>query len=392
MLGAHPKTSAPVELHGGRYGPYVKHGDVNATMPDRDQVDTLTLDDALALLAAKSGKPRPPAPRGPPPSRARARAGEGRREDAREEAGDGQGRDGEDRGEARGEGAGRAQGRDDQGRAEGGRQVRGAQAEGIVTRAARVTPVTVAAAGTAPLRRTSVISTRSTACAASPCCSCSACTRPATRPRSRWASTSAAMHFAAIDPAGARLLFWLHASHHGVFLFFVLSGFLIGRMWWPRPTLPYATFAWRRTLRIYPAFLLSFAGSLAFAYASGTWVPPDGPRAARATLLFLNGAPGSGVVPFNIVTWSLFYEMTFYLAFPALALAGARRGAARRRSRCGRAAIAAPIAAVALGADAMVLCWSLLFAGVALAVHEARAARVRRARARAPSWCSRISP
>ena len=96
-------------------------------------------------------------------------------------------------------------------------------------------------------------------------------------------STSAGMHFAALEPLGARLLFWLHASHHGVFLFFVLSGFLIGRMWWPRPALAYATFAWRRTLRIYPAFLLSFAGSLAFAYASGTWAPPDGLRLLVAT-------------------------------------------------------------------------------------------------------------
>ena len=177
------------------------------------------------------------------------------------------------------------------------------------------------------------------------------------------------LHFAAIDPPGARLLFWLHASHHGVFLFFVLSGFLIGRMWWPRPTLTYATFAWRRTLRIYPAFLLSFAASLAFAYASGTWVPPDAQR-LLANLLFLNGAPGSGIVPFNIVTWSLFYEMTFYLAFPALALAALAAG---RRGGVALwiTGIAAPIAAVALGADAMVLCWALLFAGVALAVHEA---------------------
>ena len=176
-------------------------------------------------------------------------------------------------------------------------------------------------------------------------------------------------HFTALDPLGTRVLFWLYASHHGVFLFFVLSGFLIGRMWWPRPALPYATFAWRRTLRIYPAFLLSFAGSLVFAHASGTWVPPDGLR-LLANALFLNGAPGSGIVPFNIVTWSLFYEMTFYFAFPALAVlaraAGRRGGAALWAG-----GIAAPIAAVALGADAMVLCWALLFAGVALAVHEA---------------------
>ncbi len=56
VLGTHPKTKAPVELHSGRYGPYVKHGAVNATLPDRDQADSITLADALALLAAKSGK------------------------------------------------------------------------------------------------------------------------------------------------------------------------------------------------------------------------------------------------------------------------------------------------------------------------------------------------
>jgi DNA topoisomerase-3 len=56
VLGAHPKTKAPVELHAGRYGPYVKYGDVNATLPDRDQVESITLDEALALLAAKAGK------------------------------------------------------------------------------------------------------------------------------------------------------------------------------------------------------------------------------------------------------------------------------------------------------------------------------------------------
>ncbi len=56
VLGAHPKTRAPVELHSGKYGPYVKHGAVNATLPDRDKVDSLTLSEALELLAAKAGK------------------------------------------------------------------------------------------------------------------------------------------------------------------------------------------------------------------------------------------------------------------------------------------------------------------------------------------------
>jgi len=45
-----------VELHAGRYGPYVKHGGINATLPDRDRIDAVTLGEAVELLAAKSGK------------------------------------------------------------------------------------------------------------------------------------------------------------------------------------------------------------------------------------------------------------------------------------------------------------------------------------------------
>lgn len=75
VLGAHPKDKKPVELYSGRYGPYVKHGDVNATLPDRDRVDALTLDEAVALLAAKvekSGGAKAPPKRSTP----RKKAGE----------------------------------------------------------------------------------------------------------------------------------------------------------------------------------------------------------------------------------------------------------------------------------------------------------------------------
>src|SRR5258707_1104414 len=34
VLGQHPKDKQAVELHIGRYGPYVKHGNLNATLPD----------------------------------------------------------------------------------------------------------------------------------------------------------------------------------------------------------------------------------------------------------------------------------------------------------------------------------------------------------------------
>ena len=162
-----------------------------------------------------------------------------------------------------------------------------------------------------------------------------------------------------------RLLFWLQRSHHGVFLFFVLSGYLIGRMWWPQPQSSYGRFAWRRTLRIYPAFLLSFVASLLFVRFTGTVVVLDAPR-VLGNLLFLNGAPAAGVAPFNIVTWSLFYEMTFYLVFPLLLLAAARVSAQAARWIPG-VGIVAPMLLVIAGADTLVLCWSLLFGGVALA-------------------------
>jgi topoisomerase IA-like protein len=65
VLGAHPRDKKPVELHAGRYGPYVKHGDVNATLPDRDKTDSLTLAEALTLLDEKAAKQGTDAPSKP---------------------------------------------------------------------------------------------------------------------------------------------------------------------------------------------------------------------------------------------------------------------------------------------------------------------------------------
>jgi DNA topoisomerase-3 len=67
-IGTHPADGAPVELFSGRYGPYVKHGGVNATVPEALKPDELTLEQALELLAAKGGKAAPK------PRAARARA------------------------------------------------------------------------------------------------------------------------------------------------------------------------------------------------------------------------------------------------------------------------------------------------------------------------------
>ena len=57
QLGLHPQDQQPVVLLSGRYGPYIKHAGVNATVgPDYDPAN-LTLQQALAILGAKRAKP-----------------------------------------------------------------------------------------------------------------------------------------------------------------------------------------------------------------------------------------------------------------------------------------------------------------------------------------------
>ncbi|MEP5760398.1 MAG: DNA topoisomerase, partial [Litoreibacter sp.] len=55
-LGEHPDEGGPVNVYDGKYGPYVKHGKVNATIPETITVDDLTLDEATIILAEKAAK------------------------------------------------------------------------------------------------------------------------------------------------------------------------------------------------------------------------------------------------------------------------------------------------------------------------------------------------
>lgn len=54
-LGEHP-DGGEVTLHSGRYGPYVKYGKVNATLPKDSAPEDVTLEQALELIAAKAAK------------------------------------------------------------------------------------------------------------------------------------------------------------------------------------------------------------------------------------------------------------------------------------------------------------------------------------------------
>ena len=54
-LGEHP-GGGPITVHAGRYGPYVKYGKVNATLPQGTDPEALTLEEAIRLVDAKAEK------------------------------------------------------------------------------------------------------------------------------------------------------------------------------------------------------------------------------------------------------------------------------------------------------------------------------------------------
>lgn len=52
-LGKHPDTDQPIKVMNGRYGPYIKHGKKNIGLPKGTEPESVTLDKAMELIAAK---------------------------------------------------------------------------------------------------------------------------------------------------------------------------------------------------------------------------------------------------------------------------------------------------------------------------------------------------
>jgi DNA topoisomerase-1 len=75
-LGEHPDKGGPVVVKNGRYGPYVSHDGVNATLPSDMTPEMVTLEQALPLLDARAargtgnGKKAPAKSRSKPPRKA----------------------------------------------------------------------------------------------------------------------------------------------------------------------------------------------------------------------------------------------------------------------------------------------------------------------------------
>lgn len=53
-LGLHPTDNEPVNIYDGPYGPYIKHNKTNAAIPEGQTAESVTLETALDVLAAKS--------------------------------------------------------------------------------------------------------------------------------------------------------------------------------------------------------------------------------------------------------------------------------------------------------------------------------------------------
>jgi len=55
-LGEHPQGGGKIEVLSGRYGPYVKHDKINATIPNGKDPATVTVEEAIELIAARAAK------------------------------------------------------------------------------------------------------------------------------------------------------------------------------------------------------------------------------------------------------------------------------------------------------------------------------------------------
>jgi DNA topoisomerase-1 len=96
-MGPHPQDGEPVHVLAGRFGPYVKHGKINASLPKGKTPEELTLGEAVSLLAgraerqgtkpAKRGRTAKSAARAPAKTaKAPAKAGKGKATTAKKAA------------------------------------------------------------------------------------------------------------------------------------------------------------------------------------------------------------------------------------------------------------------------------------------------------------------
>jgi DNA topoisomerase-1 len=55
-LGNHPEDGNPIQIFEGKFGPYIKHTTTNATIPKDTDIATVTIEEAVRLIADKISK------------------------------------------------------------------------------------------------------------------------------------------------------------------------------------------------------------------------------------------------------------------------------------------------------------------------------------------------
>ena len=123
--------------------------------------------------------------------------------------------------------------------------------------------------------------------------------------------------------AGTLEAAWLTVSYyslHGVYLFFMVSGFLIGRMWLTDPSPSAKTYFVERSLRIFPAFWAALAVSFVLSAWRGIALPSDILDIFRNAFL-VNWFEPTASPPWLLVSWSLQIEWCFYIAMPVVGVA-----------------------------------------------------------------------
>ena len=134
---------------------------------------------------------------------------------------------------------------------------------------------------------------------------------------------------------------WLDAGRYGVFVFFLISGYIVPASLERKGSV--RTFWVSRVFRLYPLYLLVIALAVvlwAIGYGNLHGAQGDPTTSVLSQLLMMSNVMAGPNLP-NVV-WSLSYEMVFYLLLTALFIGGVHRFS-------GWYAIGFGVAAVALG-------------------------------------------
>jgi len=159
------------------------------------------------------------------------------------------------------------------------------------------------------------------------------------------------------------LLQYLHRSHYGVDLFFLLSGFLVYKIV-TSAHVTFGRFFWNRIWRIYPVFVLTEALYIARMYGETGVLWPGG---IVGNLLLLNGIPGLYFPAYNFATWSLFFEFVSYAIIPAALWCLPTRWSSATRGRVVALAIVGAAVPLAIVVNDGYIRFIMFAAGIVLA-------------------------